>query len=203
VCLHVLYPKVGYFVAQHTQQQIFQLLRKGGFNLRKWASNSNKLLSSLPAELKTEENLDINQENSIKTLGIQWNPSKDEFLFKLQKIDSRNELTKRTILSIISSIYDPLGWLSPITVKAKILVQDLWKSNITWDEKLPTEINQTWMTFLSELQETETFRIPRWTSYSPIKQIEIHGFCDASEKAYAAVLYTRITESSGVIRVTK
>ena len=113
------------------QHELSKLLKLGGFNLRKWASNSEKLLQNLPSKLLVHNEHEINLNKTIKTLGLHWNPASDSFGYNID-VDMTNneEPTKRMILSEASKIFDPLGWLSPVTVVAKLLIQELWTSNL-------------------------------------------------------------------------
>lgn len=182
------------------QCQLKELLHQGGFTLRKWSSNCCQILSSLSPEDINKDMLNIKEsdENSIKTLGLIWNPKKDVFSFKVSTINFDNiKTTKRTLSSDISKIFDPLGWLSPVTIVAKILFQETWSSPIDWNDELPTSILSGWKKFRSNLKDIEHINIPRWLSSCPSSHIELHGFCDASEFAYAAAIYVKCVLSSG------
>lgn len=103
--------------------------------------------------------------------------------------------TKRTVLSAIARLYDPVGWLSPIVIIAKILMQDLWRYNLQWDDPLPEELETRWARFTSCLSVIPEIRMARWMGTGPKSPIEIHGFSDASKYAYAAAVYIRISSS--------
>ncbi|XP_071056929.1 uncharacterized protein [Onthophagus taurus] len=113
------------------QELIFQLnrvLTAGGFLARKWISNVSKALAYVPSDLLSDtETLRVQDDNSPRALGILWNNSTDDFLFCFNNDDfDFRELTKRKVLSVIARSFDPLGWLSPIIVTAKIFMQNLW-----------------------------------------------------------------------------
>lgn len=183
------------------QGEISQILSSAGFQLRKWLCNKSDILN----QFKVNKNLDVsvlsigeNQHN--KTLGIFWNASKDLIEYKIKDFSLPQRLTKRHILSIICQIFDPLGLLGPIIVIAKLIIQDLWKLKIDWDEEnLPSDLKIKWTTFLNELTLVNEFKIPRHVLCSEYVTIELHGFCDSSEKAYGAVLYVRCVLKSGLI----
>ena len=103
--------------------------------------------------------------------------------------------TKRNILRVSASIYDPLGLILPITTRVKIIFQLLCQDKRDWDEAVPADISVTWNKFLSELHSVNSVRIARYT-FSEIKHdfhsVQLHGFADSSQKAYAAVVYMRI-----------
>ena len=95
-----------------------------GFPLRKWSSNSQDLLKSIDKDLRTEnDELKLFSEDfKVKALGIKWTPNSDEFIFK-SSLDPPQQLTKRNLLSATSKLFDPLGWLAPIVIQFKILMQ--------------------------------------------------------------------------------
>jgi Pao retrotransposon peptidase len=113
-------------------------MEKGKFTLRKWVSNHPDVLESLDPDHKLSTLVDFGNEDSIKTLGIKWNPTTDNFLFKISMNESSN--TKRQVLSEIARIYDPLVWLEPIIITAKLLMQDIWKEELSWDKKTTTPL---------------------------------------------------------------
>lgn len=169
------------------------MLASGGFVLRKWVSNCEDVLGRVPIEHRERQlPLTIDDDKSIKTLGIHWNPSSDHLGFNIPTPDTNAIETKRLFLSQAARLYDPLGWLAPSTILVKMLFQKLWKANINWDDPLPKPIEEEW----SKLRQTITFfkslRIPRWIKMTPTSRVQIHGFCDASMAAYAAVVFVRV-----------
>lgn len=96
------------------------------------------------------------------------------------------------MLSVIARLFDPLGWLSPVVINAKILLQMLWLDNIGWDDPIGPLTLIKWKTFISNYNEIDNIKISRWLQYSPNCRVEIHGFSDSSELAYAAALYIRV-----------
>ena len=118
--------------AKQRQTELMKLMAKGGLELRKWSSNSSALLESIPEKLRESKSvLEVDMGQTVKTLGIYWQPDKDMFLFRINEIESNEQnLTKRIILSQIAKIFDPIGWLAPVIITAKIMMQSLWKMNI-------------------------------------------------------------------------
>ncbi|XP_020717202.1 uncharacterized protein LOC110118833 [Ceratitis capitata] len=114
------------------------------------------------------------------------------FHFNVQEMHVKPGYTKREVLSCVAKLFDPTGWLGPIVIEAKILMQDIWLTKIDWDDNIPRSIYVRWENFLKNYVHISKSRIPRWVRYTPWNEIEFHGFCDASEKAYAAVLYVRV-----------
>ncbi|GBM68190.1 hypothetical protein AVEN_5158-1 [Araneus ventricosus] len=106
-----------------------------------------------------------------------------------EKHSSTTEFTKRDVLSQIAKLFDPLGLLGPVISKSKIFLQRLWLLQIAWSQKLPSDIAQEWSSFIASLSYVKNIKIPRIVLRPNPKEIFLHGFSDASEKAYGAVIY--------------
>ncbi|XP_055584807.1 uncharacterized protein LOC129737670 [Uranotaenia lowii] len=185
--------------AKNLVSQIRSILEKAGFKLRKWSSNNPQLLDSLTDTRDGPIPIEfISSSNSIKALGIRWSPSTDCFDFKVS-LDPTSVNTKRQLLSDASKIFDPFGWLSSTIVKVKILFQPLWLHDLSWDDPLPAAIEQEWITVKHNLLQLEEIKIPRFITND--EQVQLIGFCDASESAYAAVVYGRWVNESGDVQV--
>ncbi|KAL0838691.1 hypothetical protein ABMA28_016761 [Loxostege sticticalis] len=178
------------------KQDMISLLKSGGFNLRKWKSNTAELLDCVSVEENNHDVFDFKQAESTKTLGLGWNSKNDHFTFQSKINNSSTRPSKRSLLSDISKLFDPLGWLSPITTKLKILFQDIWKTNIQWDEQVPVEVCEEWMKIKADIDAIGDCLVPRWLGTGKQECIELHGFCDASTKAYACVIYCRINREN-------
>ena len=142
---------------------------------------------------------------SIKTLGILWNQNTDEFMFKTETIlriaESYGPVpTKRQISSLTSKIFDPLGIVSPIVLPGKLIMQSAWDEKLNWDEKLKPEMTQQWKVYLEGIRKIDAIRVPRWIEIDANKPFDIHVFCDASEDAYGAVLFSRQIDVTGRIK---
>ncbi|GFV06485.1 integrase catalytic domain-containing protein [Trichonephila clavipes] len=111
--------------------------------------------------------------------------------------------TKQELLSIIARIFDPLGIIALTTIMLKIMMQDLWKGNVSWDDQVPDSISKNGEDFSSQIDLLKSIGIPRYLNclISSEYQTEIHGFCDGSGKAYSAVVYLQTLSSSGDISV--
>jgi hypothetical protein len=179
--------------------ELMTLLPKRGFNLRKWKSNSTTFLNCVEAEQTTVDlKIDENSE-TLKVLGLSWNSSKDYFSFDVTLPENSNS-TKRQILSESSRVFDPLGLISPVTVLFKIILQKLWLKKCEWDEADP-DISKIWEKLRNSLVHLKMLKVPRLIDIkSP--HIELHGFSDASELAYAAVVYSRITTAENEHYIT-
>lgn len=127
-------------------KDVKELSRKGGFNQRAFMSSSKKVFASIPAVdlADTTLNLNLDPLPTSSTLGIQWNCQTDELFFTYSvRLDVE---TMREILSQISSNYDPLGLVCPVTLPMKILMQDLWRAGVSWDDHLYDSFLKTWTT---------------------------------------------------------
>lgn len=176
---------------------IRRLLRSGGFNLRKWSTNCAKLREMIPEkDMETPVNT---IDNSVKTLGISWVTTTDMLQVNVIIKSTQNVRTKRELLSQIASLYDPLGWLAPVILKAKMLMQSVWLLQIDWDDHLPSELIDEWITIRTQLSEIGHFEVPRWLCTSGGTDAELHAFCDASQKGMAAVIYVRTTHNEKIL----
>jgi hypothetical protein len=137
-----------------------------------------------------------------KTLGLLWNCATDKLKYNISDF-STNPVTKRGILSIIAQIDDLVGLISPIVVRAKIILQNLWSLNLDCDDQVPPSIENLWSQFLTDLRHLPNLQIPRKVIISsPAVVIELHGFCDASIQAYGACVYIRSIDQHNNINVT-
>ncbi|XP_063989071.1 uncharacterized protein LOC135168622 [Diachasmimorpha longicaudata] len=181
------------------RDQLISLTKAGEFTLRKWISNDLRVIQSLPDSLT---NVDLlNETSNTKALGIQWNRVKDEIVYKIiESFDDK--ITKRTILSNVARLYDPIGLIGPVIVKAKLIMQMLWQDKIEWDESVPQYIHTAWYDLRNQLFHLNELRFTRKVAINNAIHIEIHGFCDASERAYGACIYIRSVDKNGNILTT-
>ncbi|XP_036148371.1 uncharacterized protein LOC105833274 [Monomorium pharaonis] len=154
--------------------EVNDLLQEGGFTLHKWASNDQEVLSGISTSSTSSHTLELHKGETTTTLGVKWNPSKDVFQYEIN-LDFSKEYTKRSMLSNIASLFDPLGLLAPVIIKAKIMIQ--------------------------RIQELNGLKISRVVvdKTSDLK-FSLHGFCDASELAYGACVYLRTHSFQGIWR---
>ena len=181
-----------------------KILAKGGFRLTKWLSNSKRLLSSLPESERAQsvKSLDFDKiKSSERALGVRWNFSEDTFSFDI--IPKDKPTNRRGLLSIISSVYDPLGFVSPCILPAKAILQELCRRGLGWDDEIPETERVKWTTWLNELPKLEQFFIPRSfklpDEFGEIKRYELHHFSDASITGYGAVSYLRQIYATGKV----
>ncbi|XP_026462759.1 uncharacterized protein LOC113365404 [Ctenocephalides felis] len=172
--------------------QLVTMLGRGGFSLHKWSSNNQEFLNTIAQENQELENTCfIDKTGIIKALGLLWNPTEDIFKATIPSAFQRT-FTKRAILSAISQIFDPMGLIAPVVVKAKMIMQKIWKQKTDWDEEVPATIKEEWKTLQNQFTLLKEIKIQRYMfNQEPIKQIECHGFADASMAAYGACIYVR------------
>ncbi|GFV35979.1 integrase catalytic domain-containing protein [Trichonephila clavipes] len=172
------------------------ILEARGFHLRKWRSNSSEVLSRIPSNwVRDSSNLKIHPDECSKALGLTWNSMKDIFIFNL-KVNFPDNITKRSFLSQSARLFDPLGFLTPCTASIKIFYHQLWLLKLDWDSPLPEALATKWKTFQKEFEQVCSIHIPRWI-HTASQQITLHGFCDASELAYASVIYAVQPQADG------
>ncbi|XP_065072517.1 uncharacterized protein LOC135696908 [Ochlerotatus camptorhynchus] len=184
-------------------RELTSLLQRGGFGVHKFCSNNPEVLKAIPEELQAKfvsfEDTGIN--NTIRTLGLIWNPLEDYFAFFVQPISEHTSSTKRMVLSDIGRLFDPLGFLGPVITAAKLVMQNIWRLGLNWDEELPEELLQEWTTFRQQLPVVNAMHKQRCVIPENAVRIELHGFSDASMRAYGAVMYTRCVTADGTISV--
>ncbi|XP_075167783.1 uncharacterized protein LOC142239930 [Haematobia irritans] len=185
--------------AINSRDQLIAALKSAGFSMRKWTSNTKEVLLDIPPDqLLFEDFLEFDHRSTTKTLGIRWNASSDSFFFSTIDFPTISTYTKREVLSRISRLFDPAGWLAPCVVTAKMIMQSIWAEGTKWDEEISSESLSKWKSFESSYPLISDISIPRWFGFTPRSNVQFHGFSDASEKAYAAVIYIRIIEDSSI-----
>ena len=105
-------------------------------------------------------------ETSVPILGIDWQPSTDYFSFHIENTPLELPFIKRSVLSRISRIFDPMGWLAPVVITANIIMQSLLVFKVGWDEDLSDEISDRWQNWLQDLSSISEIKIPRWSGNS-------------------------------------
>ena len=126
--------------AIETRYQLTEMGDKAGFHVRKWVLNCPGVLEDVPGEDRASEvDLEKNQFPVIKTLGVSWSAENDHFLFYYSPPSEDFEYTKRNVLKKTAALFDPLGFLAPFVVKAKLIVQQAWLEALQWDDALPSK----------------------------------------------------------------
>jgi hypothetical protein len=172
------------------QSQLIQLLLRGGFHLHKWCANVPELLQQIPED-KREKKVQLAENEAIKTLGLTWQPTQDTFVVSIDRILlSLSRITKRSILSDVARLYDPLGIVGPIILTAKIMLQKLWQKQLDWDDPLEPSDAADWIEFRDQLLEVQHIEIQRCViPFENCKSVQLLGFCDGSTSAYGACVY--------------
>ncbi|CAH1977156.1 unnamed protein product [Acanthoscelides obtectus] len=180
------------------QGEVSDILNSVGLPLRKWLCNDKEILAKFKTHGEIEANiLEIGEDEQNKTLGVFWNSHNDVIQYKIDfEILSNHRMTKRGVLSTICQIFDPLGLVGCVTIVAKLLIQQMWIRKLEWDDDLPSDLQDSWIRFREDLKTITKLSIPRRAVLSEYIRIEIHGFSDASEKAYAACIYVRCSFST-------
>jgi hypothetical protein len=179
--------------------KVTQCLSQKGFVLTKWMSSSAKVMQHFSQEkMPSQLNLDFNNLPLERVLGIGWNLQTDSFIFN--PVVKTVLPTKRNIVSAVSSIYDPCGFLAPFAFKAKLLIQELWLRNLDWDDPLHEDLLTRWQEWQDDLQHLQQLSIPRYFNFPPGQlSLELHLFSDASEAGFASVAYLRAASEHNVI----
>ncbi|KAK3102609.1 hypothetical protein FSP39_012632 [Pinctada imbricata] len=167
----------------------------GGLRLHKFASNDLSVMRAFNPEDLAKDVLELDFEKDVplqRSLGLVWSLHLDSFQFHISS--EPKPLSRRGVLSVVNSVYDPLGFLSPITIFGKIILRKIVASTSDWDEPLPDSLAAEWNTWKTSLFDIEDLRIPRVIvpdlSASTYKELLIYS--DASELAISAVAYLRV-----------
>ena len=174
------------------------LMNLSKFNLRTWASNS-RMLRNLAHQHSVAETEEV-----VKVLGLCWNVQLDElYLYSKPDLTTCTPVTKRDILRYTASIFDPLGLATPVTITAKLLLQELWQDNVSWDAELAKPCQIRWATITTDISTALQQKFPR--QYIPMLQAAdlssavLHVFADASPKAYGAAVYIQCGNYSSLV----
>ena len=198
-------------------------MKEARFNLREWMSSSKRLMEWIDEEegVPVKNVVKLSEEDSMyaqtqfgvqscyafvsnekKIIRLNWNIERDTFVFRfdwLVEFAKELILNKRTVLKVVAKLYDPLGLISPLFITIKTLFRDLCKLKIGWDDPLDEELSLRYSQWLSDLSKAECIPIQR--CYLPdesVISLQLHGFGDGSEVAYAAAVYLRVETSQGV-----
>lgn len=174
---------------------LIEMLARRGFRLNQWSSSSREVLNSIPATERSHSHLNIDLDclPIERTLGMRWHCETDSFSFIFKK--PKQVACKREMFSAVASIFDPLGCIAPVILTAKILMQEIWRQGISWDDPLPEQILREWQNWCASIEGLEKIGIPRCLRpkafCSDQTRIQLHVFSDASKNGYGAVGYLR------------
>lgn len=190
--------------AKEMIQNVKSALHSRGFNLTKFFCNDLSVINNIPENDRHKGIADLDSKDTefpiLRILGVRWDPNHDAIVFE-QDVKSK-PITKRGLLSKLSSIYDPLGFLSPAILPAKLLFQKLCIENVGWDERLNHDDEQTFLNWISHISQIENVKVsrcykPKW--FGKVKYVELHTFSDASEYGYGCVSYIRQVNDNDAI----
>ena len=170
------------------------MMNSGGFLLREWKSNSRNLKgivrgSDSRFDSRSDSCSDSQSvpSSKVKVLGLSWNTDNDTLSVEIPSIKFSNPVTKRSVVSALAKIFDPLGLLLPITVRGKILIQDLWREKIGWDQVLSEQLTDQFLKLIGDLGQFKACVVPRCLNI--LSKPALHVFADASMHALGVVAY--------------
>ncbi|XP_028164538.1 uncharacterized protein LOC114355741 isoform X1 [Ostrinia furnacalis] len=199
----ILYANNNLDIILEAKSQLRKLLSLGSFHTHKWSSNDNRVLTDIPSAERHFDDIELQQDNCLlKTLGLKLIVKDDKFEMSCPEPCNNNNCTKRDILSYIGKMYDPMGFVSPIIVQAKAIMQRLWVSKTAWDSTPDDDIRHAWHEFSAALAMMEPIYIPRNIHVNNTDKIELIGFSDASSStAYGCCVYMRVTDINGNVKM--
>lgn len=183
-----------------------KLLERGGFVLTKFSANSRDLVDAIPIAHRAPAVHEFSKDSAGKALGVRWSVHDDAFNFVLSELaQSQNDaLTRRTMLRVTASIYDPLGLVLPWVIRGKLLLRRATQLRLGWDEPVPQDLNEAWEEWLTCLRKVSSVDFARCIKPKIVDPgyCELHVFSDASEVAYGCCIYLRCVGVSGEVTVT-
>ena len=187
-------------------------LGQASLPMRKWFTNSRETSKLMQEESKDRvqegftrkelvgKNPDTLQEEEVSVLGVRWDSESDTLYFDGEEIYAEAQAlekpTKRQVASIALRLFDPLGLIAPCQTGIKCLIQQLWAGKLNWDDPITLEQRESFRAWFVNLPKLSQLHWPRWSQARNEQNLQIHIFSDASQKAYAAVVYV-VVESQG------
>ena len=192
-------------------QRTQAMLATGNLRLHKISSNNPKVTDAFPPDDRATDlrDLDLNHVSAPvqRSLGVSWDLTADAFTFTVKA--GNKPFTKRGVLSIINSLYDPLGIAAPVLIQGKCLLRAMTeqlkeRQLEEWDVPLPLELKAVWDDWCGSLTELQHIKLtrPYATSLDKASHVELHTFCDASVQGIGAVSYLKTTQPDGHIEVS-
>ena len=186
------------------RRDVTKMLQKGGFYIRKWASNSVEVMETIPEEDCSPEMItDSNekQQGTLRTLGVAWDTHTDCLFYNATTKAKPAVETKKTMLSRLASTFDPVGNYSPVMIRGKCMIKEAWIRGLEWDEPLPNSLAEEFTQWRLDLENLHSIRIQRcfMKGLGKIANAQLHGFSDSSEKAYGGAVYLRLEDELGNI----
>lgn len=175
------------------------LCQKGGFRLHKFTSNNKEVMSPVPQEDRATDRKDCHLVNDVtaieRALGVHWCIESDTLQFKIIMQDK--PLSRRGILSTVSSVFDPLGLVASFILVGKRFLQELCRDGVVWDDEVPDDLRPQWEKWRAELPVLESLRIAR--CYKPqkfdvVKNVELRHFSDSCQNGCGQCSYLRLVD---------
>ena len=185
---NIILSKASVYDAVAHYRSAKSILASASMNLREWSSNSPEVLSEIPARDKSDA-------TKQKCLGLVWDTKQDTLSISPPNSGSHVVTSKRQVLQALSRFFDPLGLKAPVAIRAKILMQEIWKLDVSWDETLSPDMLRRWQQIANDLDASSNTPVPRYIGLPAgnTQVYQLHVFCDASAAAYAAVAYLQST----------
>ncbi|XP_071963458.1 uncharacterized protein [Antedon mediterranea] len=184
-----------------------KMCAKAGLTLHKWVTNNRQVLNSIPTDLRATDWKEISLHDQLhieRALGVVWCVETDTFEFRMEFKD--NPVTRRGILSTLSAVYDPFGFLAPVLIVGKLILRELCMSQLDWDDPLPDEMYHKWAKWrndiISGIENIKVKRCFKPVDFGSVSKAEMHFFSDASEFAYAQSSYIRLINTLGQVSVS-
>ena len=177
------------------------VLQNASFTLKKWRSSSSTVLKQIPEKMQEklplQDLVDMHSASYPKALGVTWNSREDSMSISTN-ISIEYVASKRGIISDVARTFDVLGWVSPVILPMKVLYKEVWKTGVDWDSNIEEEQEEKHRKWREELPSLSDITIPRhyFKGKVPVTT-ELHGYSNASEEAFGAVIYIRATYNSG------
>ena len=170
--------------------------------LDSFMSEAKRAMESAKFDLRGwEYSNDFSGNARVGVLGIMWDKQRDVLCLNATVFEnmSVDRVTKRIMLSSAHRLFDPLGFVCPVALTPRLLLQETWSKNLWWDDEVDDSTSKRFQKWVSELQLLDRIQVPRCIIGDiENRKISLHTFCDASQSAYAAVTFIRVEEESGV-----
>ena len=173
-----------------------RIMADAKMELRQWECTCDGEKNNLRANEENCHEEDSDEKWRSTVLGLSWARNSDTLSCKVEFSDVPSRVTKRSVLSILSKVYDPIGFTAPVTIKFKLLMQELWQKKLAWDQELSETDREKVKTMHEDIRRLSEIKIPRHIAGNlpQIANRQIHCFCDASKNIFAAVVYLRVEE---------
>ena len=162
------------------------------------------MLSAIPEEDRKvgvkDQDLLTGKVPEERAMGVLWNTDNDTLCFNINIMEK--SLTRTGLLAMLSSIYDPLGLVSPFLLKGRKTLQELCKDSFQWDHPIPENIKQQWLKYKSNLGKLNSIKIARCfkpKNFGNVKGYTLHRFSDASNTGYGQASYLQVVNEDGKV----